>query len=581
MNNRRLLITTAIEHTWYKDQNFSRVFLTEACLLYSRKTEWQNFESEVVHYHWNNRKKLKEDHDYLKGLYEKVLIPVVENLNRLNNTIESVDYWRIIIGPWLITYLSILFDRWEMIRIVFEGGEEITTADLPHQHQKIIARDFDDFSRIMQTDEWNFQVYHQIIKYRYRKLTNFHQFEEPTFQNLTKYNSHDYKQQIKHNTLVVADKLLKFVSGNPNIFIYRGYFSAISLARLNFSIGNIPRMYLEEFKFSFSESSNIEYRSGYTFSSKENDFEEYFMHTIFQDMPIAYLEAYKEIKKFVDQIPIEPKKILTANAHWGEDVFKYWLALQKKRGKKIIISHHGGSIPPLFDTFSHEENIAVKVITWFKPYYKNHVQLPPNKLCGIVIPNNRGKYCSLIGFESPRFGYRATAGPIANRVLDCFNQNIKFCEALNFNIKNLLKIRPYPDMGWQTKLRFEDKLGKEKIDISSHKAFIKNARLLVCTYPQTTFSEAMFSGKPVVLLYIPEFNETFKVATELIDILVKAKIVFSDPIKAAEHINLHWDNLEEWWQTDEIVIARNIFYEYALNIDKGWLKKWADFLKSV
>jgi len=581
MKNSRLLITTALEQTWFKDQHFSRVFLTEACRLYSRKQEWQNLESEICPYHWNDRKKLKDDHDYLKALYEKILIPVADNLNRLNNTAESVDYWRIIIGPWLITYISILFDRWEMIRQAFAGGEEITTADLPECHQNIIARDFDDFIRIMQTDEWNFQVYHRIINYRYRNQTTFQRLRESVFQSQTKYNSHDYKRQIKYRALVVADRFLKFTSGNPGIFIYQGYFSPVSLAKLNFSLGQIPRMYLEEFNFSSSANYDLSYRSGSVISPVENEFEEFFLNSIFQDMPVVYLEAYQDVKKFVDQIPFGPEKILTANAYWGEDVFKYWLALQKNKRKKIIISHHGGSIPPLFDTFLHEEDIADKVVTWFRPYHEKHIQLPPNKLCGVTIPNNKGIYCSIIGFESPRFGYRATAGPITNRVIDCYNQNIEFCEALKPEISSLLKIRPYPDMGWQTKLRFCDRLGASKVDTGLYKDFINNSRLLVCTYPQTTFSEAMASGKPVILLYIPEFNEPVEGATELIGILEKAKIVFSDPLAAAAHINQTWNNLEEWWQTDEVINARNEFYSIALNISESWTQKWKNLLKNV
>ena len=452
---------------------------------------------------------------------------------------------------------------------------------MPTNHETIVPRDFDDFIRIMQTDEWNFQLYHRIISHRFKNQVEFLQILHSSFQNKEKYHTPDYKQNLKYKALNVVDRFLKLISHNHKIFIYNAYFPPISLAKLNFSLRQIPRMYLEDFSFSFSEKYNVNYRSIASFDIGESEFEVFFLQHLFLDMPIIYLEAYCEIKNFVAQIPIEPEKILTANAYWGEDVFKYWLALQKNRGKKIIISHHGGSIPPLFDTFLHEENIADRVATWFKPYHVKHIQLPPNKLCGVKIANNKGTYCSLIGFESPRFGYRATAGPIANRVIDCFNQNIEFCEALNPDIKDLLRLRPYPDMGWQTKLRFSDKLGVSKIDSGSYKEFIHNARLLICTYPQTTFSEAMFSGKPVILLYIPEFNEPVEEALELINIMVKANIIFSDPIKAAEHVNQKWNQLEEWWESEEIINARQIFHAIALQIDKSWNTKWAMFLKEI
>jgi len=580
MNENCLLITTALEQTWFKDQDFTRVFLTEACRLYSRKGEWQILNSEVLPYHWNDRKKLKTDHDYLKSLYDKALIPLTEKLNDLNKVSESVDYWRIIVGPWLITYISILFDRWEMIRIAFTGGKKMVTADLPEGHRDIIARDFDDFIRIMQTDEWNFQIYHKIIQYKYHNQATF--LKTPAYSSPAHTGSaYDYRKRGKFKILVAADKFLKLLSGNNKILIYQGYFSPVSLAKLNFSFGQVPRMYLEDFNFQYSQDADTSYRSEADISIDGNDFEEYFFKSIFNDMPAVYLESFAQIRKFVDGIHFDPEKIVTANAYWGEDVFKYWLAIQKNKGKKIVISHHGGSIPPLFDTFCHEEDIADKVVTWFKPYHQKHIQLPPNKLCGINISKSKGGFCSLIAFESPRFGYRATAGPITNRVIDCFNQNIAFCEALKPQIRELLKVRPYPDMGWQTKLRFIDKLGISHVDSDSYKNFISNSRLLVCTYPQTTFSEAMASGKPVILLYIPEFNEPAEGADELVDILREAKILFSDALEAAAHINSKWEILEEWWETADVINARNAFHRIALNIDANWSKKWSSFLKSV
>lgn len=581
MRENNLLITTALDDTWLKNQHFHRIFLTEACCLFSQRDKWVHLEREIVPYHWNDRKKLKADHDNLKILYERILILLSENLNHVNNTNESVDYWRIIIGPWLINYISVIFDRWETIGRAFIDGKFLTTVDLPNNHRNIVAKDFDDFIRIIQTDEWNFQIYHRIISHRYFNQVTFKQIHQFLFNKLNKFNSNSHKKNLKHRTLLFADRLLKIFSPNPEVLIYEGYFSPISLAKLSFKLRQTPRMYLKEFSYNFSAEYDSKYRSEIYFKTNDDKFVSFFLDNISLDIPIAYLEAYKEINKFVNQIPLKPKKIVTANAYWGNDVFKFWLAMQKKYNKKIIISHHGGSLPPLFDTFSHEENIANIVVTWFKPYHNKHVQLPPNKLCGRSNFNNTGKYCSLLGFESPRFGYRVTSGPITNRVLDCYNKNIEFCEALSPHIQSLLKVRPYPDMGWQTELRFKEKLGASKIDSGSYKTFVRNSRLLVCTYPQTTFSEGIFSGKPVILVYIPDFNETIEEAAELIDILIKAKIVFNDSLEAANHVNRYWDKLEEWWDSQEVVYARQKFHDFALNVDEKWVNKWVDFFNEI
>ena len=76
-------------------------------------------EIKVPSYHWNDRAKLLRDYNLILGLYEEYL--VVSNwLNRVHGIDYSYDYWRIIVGPWLYYFISIVFDRLESIRISSE-----------------------------------------------------------------------------------------------------------------------------------------------------------------------------------------------------------------------------------------------------------------------------------------------------------------------------------------------------------------------------------------------------------------------------------------------------------------------------
>ena len=63
--------------------------------------------------------------------------------------------------------------------------------------------------------------------------------------------------------------------------------------------------------------------------------------------------------------------------------------------------------------------------------------------------------------------------------------------------------------------------------------------------------------------------------------LSEAKIVFTDPVLAARHINNVWDNVEEWWDSPKVVSAKEAFYEVALRIDRDWKKEWVKILKTI
>jgi putative transferase (TIGR04331 family) len=582
LNKSNLLITTSLEQTWFKSSSYQRTYLTEACRLFSRKDEWEKFEGIILAHHWNDRNKFKKDADYLQEFYLKVLEILTENLNKLNNTNKPVDYWRIVIGPWLIHYMSILFDRWETIRIAYQNNNNFVTASIPKNHEHIIAEDFEGFMKIMQTDEWNFQVYYGIINYGYSKNTVYLNLDEFNFNNLTDPSPINIRSTLKNICKQFINESLNFLNLKSKIFIYSGYFKPLNLSKLFLRLGQIPTQYIKVFDYSFKAKHDFSYRKTYAYTHRSLDFENYFLLKVIQDIPIVYLEAFKEVQYFVEKIPFKPKKILTANAHWGLDIFKFWLGLQKVKGSKILISSHGGSFPALFDFRYHEEAIADCYISWFKSLNIKHIQLPPNKLCGFSIEKKIGVFCSLIGFESPRYVCSATASPMPNNVIDCFNQTIIFCEALNIEIQDKLKIRPYPNMGLETKLRYIDRLGSTKVnDSESFYDLIENSKLIVCTYPQTTFSEAMASGKPVILIYFPNYFELVEEASDLIDILMDANIVFTDVKKAATHINKVWSNLDNWWRSIEVLNARNKFHEMALNQDKNWLTKWVYFLKNV
>ena len=120
---KRLLITTANESTWPSDVNEPVLFLGDWCCLYSRKKLWQNLDFEIVPYHWDNRKKLRDDYKYLTDVYEQILVKLTDKLNKIHGTSFRLSYWRILIGPWLGYFVQIIFDRWYMLKYAFEHCE--------------------------------------------------------------------------------------------------------------------------------------------------------------------------------------------------------------------------------------------------------------------------------------------------------------------------------------------------------------------------------------------------------------------------------------------------------------------------
>jgi putative transferase (TIGR04331 family) len=312
-------------------------------------------------------------------------------------------------------------------------------------------------------------------------------------------------------------------------------------------------------------------------------FEAFLASRILRDIPLVHLEGFRALRARVLAIKIRPRAIFTANAHWGNELFKLWGAEQALRGAKYITMGHGGSFPQAFSCMSFEEDIADVKTTWGIPFHKKHVRLPANKLSTVNIKSTQ-QYLAVLDYDMPRYCFRAEATPKAGQALAHYDMVCLLYASLDKNIQANFSVRPYPDSswGWNMRKRLVDQLGEDRVSREpDYNKFLSQARVIVCTYPQTTFSEAMASGLPSILCYPAHVWETIPEMDALLDSLRAAKILFTDAKSAAKHINSVWDNPNMWWDSPEAIEARNMFHAQALILNGDCISEWTTFIKKM
>jgi putative transferase (TIGR04331 family) len=580
--NNNLLITTSLTNTWLLTENHNKIFLSEACLLYSNKHIWHNLAYELCEYHWNDRKILQSDHDYLEDVYENVLKSAAVQLNEIHGITNSVNYWRIIIGPWLINYISIIFDKYQQLNFATIKHSNLCTVKLNFESNEnpFLVNDFNDFISKVQTDKWNYLIFLRIICDAFKNvklLEKNYEFDDYSSQKITDNLYNKFRKKLL--------SLLDYLPSKKKYFFHSPYFDPIKYFTLSLRLRQVPSF--NNSFFDFKSESKVKYinRNISLNFNYRNKFELLLCSYFFLDIPMIYLEKYNDVSHFSNKIKLNPKVILTANSYWSDDVFKIWLAKMSEKGIKIIILEHGGSFPLPYMTFFHEEKISELFITWFTPHLKlkdKQKQLPANKIRKIHHSKISGNYCTYIGFESPRYGYRLSGQPKNSQVLFHFDESIILYNHLDIVVQDVFRVKPYTDLGWQTRDRYIDQVGINKIfseNLNFSKILVKS-KVIICSYPQTTFSEAMASGNPCILYYNPKFNEIVSEANSLIDILVDASIIFHCPVEAAEHINKYWFAIDEWWLSEKVIKARALFCSIALGNQNNFYNEWIDFLKS-
>lgn len=604
----KLLVTTALEETWGDDEEI--VFLAEWCQRYEATERWSTRKSELLDYHWGDRKKLARDNEYLEPLHQDLIKSVSVYLNRFHNTSYPPSYWRIIVGPWLLNYVSIIWDRWEAIRSASEKNQNF----ISYVFKDIDRCPADDYQTSLEmmigSDKWNHVILREILLFQKFANISLISIQCPESVRLNEVISPKSTSVVpSKDTSNPALKLIFGLLGSPfaaldkliaslkrvainsfqrftslfagvdrEVLLYHTYFHKFFLLKLSFILKILPapaRIFEQKIEYPLIKTRNYD---AFTNFKHDCDFEKFLSLQIIKDMPIAYLEGYSEISKIRASLP-SSKIIFTANAHFHNEIFKSWAAENIfSRNSKLFISSHGGAFYPLFSVFNHQEKIAEKRVVWGRSWAENQLTLPPNKLHFKVKKYLKSGAISMFHSDSWRYPHRLVSMPMGPCQMSAFRLNQKLLCTLNPEIRKLLKIRPNYQGDWLIHQRYYDEFGPEilaeRVSLIDQ---IKASRLIICTYPQTTFSEAMFSGVPTMLFYKENLYETQPIYDDLIKMMKDTKIIHTDPEQAANHLLEIHLNPMRWWNSPATVQARQMFETICITPSESPFNKWRKF----
>ena len=229
---KKILATTALNHSWGNSQE-KIVFLGEWCKRHSMKNLWSSREHRTIDYHWADRKKLAIDHAYLESLNDELLKEFVFFLNKYHSLDKSERYWRIIIGPWLLVYVSIMWDRWEAISAAIDLNEKMETYLIRDALIRRPQNDFAEFREAHDSDIWNHSIFAEIIQNRCSEnlQTKIIDIDLPKESSALKLQL-TLKQRILRYLARLADVCLQFISSKKQeILIFHSYLSCSRFLR--------------------------------------------------------------------------------------------------------------------------------------------------------------------------------------------------------------------------------------------------------------------------------------------------------------------------------------------------------------
>ncbi len=525
-------------------------------------------------YHWLDREKFQTDHEYLNNLCRNILTNLGEELNRLLELNLNSKFWDIVLNPWLSMFVSGAWDKWEHIRISLSNFD-IKRVKILKYKNFVPPLDFNNFiENYFNNQDWNHLIYSEIIKFHKNKKITLEEIN--TDKELYFLNKVDNKKYIYY----FFDILFSLVQRKSKVVFIESNFSKINFIKLSFKLNQFPRFFYQFYKKFNTVAINKDLRSRIIIKiNPKNNFEKFIFQIIRNHLPLSYLENFKKIFDHVKKINIDSKIIITANSNFPTEISKIWSAfMHSHKNKKLFLCEHGGSFRLKYRNYEYAEDIFSKKIIWRKPSNNNEYQLPIQRMSHLMNIKSSKKYLTIICMEQTQFAYHAQTIQ-SSLILEDFNQKKIFIDLIRLSI-NDYKIKPYKNLGWNLEEKYKLIYGTHKITKKSQLEILKLSKVVVCTYPETSFLESIISGIPTILLFKEEFWEAHSNVSNLLYLLKKNQIIFNCPIQASSHIKKIWPNPNIWWDSKSVIDVRKLFLSECGNIGDNWINEWKNFISS-
>lgn len=558
MSKKYFLITTALEETWVVNRPV--LFLGEWCKLYARKKKWETMDAETSPYHWDDRERFFSDYLRLNDLYERALSSLTKALNTYHGTHHSVRYWRILAGPWLAYFIQILMDRWLSIRYALDNHHIDETIVLTGAEEKLIANDMNQFIGLCIDDVWNHLMYSEILRrigglsFIYKKYTK-HIPEKKGEQ-----------KKLKHFFAEAFSKVTSYFVRQNDVFINKPYLTAWCEFCLSLRLGQVPQYWETVAPVSAPPHEN---KRNWTLDIEgSNEFEKLLLSLLPKLIPTVYLEGYGALMAQVKCLrwPKNPKAIYTSNVLWHDTVSMAYIAEKTENGSLLVYGQHGGAYWTA--KFTHAEDHELKICDRYLSWGWSDEALPSLIPVGMSKIRNRQKFNAnkneqllLITLSLPRYSYRLASEDATNS-LDYIESSFNFTELLDVRIRDNLLVRLAPgDAGLGLGLRWADRFPMVKTNNRSMKIYrlMRESRVVVSTYNQTSFLETIFMNIPTILFIDTRATPLRASAVPYFVDLKRVGIFHESPDSAAEHLNKIWDDVNAWWLSEDLQMVLGKF----------------------
>ncbi len=539
----------------------------------------------VVPYHWDNRDKLHSDYLHLQQTYEISLKIISDYLNEVHRLEWSNRQWRILIGPWLSTFLECLFDRYSVLVDAVNYYPNLFLLT-PPEKSNLGANSLYDTEQFLVNvvrDDFNQYLFNSIA-YTFPEI----ECREGTidFLNLPVEVS---KQKSLYLKIFQYLQRPKWRMPTDTLFI-DPYVQGWERFKLNLKINKSlsvapPKYHSNDFELWREKREELATRFKYCavpwLAQCREIFADYF--------PNIYFEGFASLTNWGKKQYGNPvSNIATSIGFESNEGFKAWLASCIGAGSRLSLFQHGGhdGTGAWSSTEVHQLTISDRYYSWgwkdglrrsdnIKPFAAGKLSCVKNRRAA----GRKEKKALWVWNPMPRYSYRLYSVPVGNASRDYFNDQKIFWNALSERIKRQLLLRlHHRDYGWDQKNWVSRHLSGVQLanDEQKFTELLYDTSCYIVTFNTTVLIECFVMNRPTVAFWEPGHWELRDSAKAIYKKLESVGILYRKPETAAQLLNQHYSDMDSWWCQSNIKQAVDEFLDHYGRTSEDWCTEIVD-----
>ena len=501
---------------------------------------WDNSEisKSTLSHPWEQIDRKRLDMATFDQSYFEVMSEIADFLNDYHGEVQTRRFWEIIVGPWLSMYGFILFEKFTLLQhldhVVASPVEVLDSAD-----ELGPPADMHEFKDLFLDDRYMSRATADMAE----ALGISIRLEDLKFDSGAK-----PKPRARHHDNFKLLRLgLTKLARNTDVVMFETFQNPSVDAAWQLRLGQVPMFWSFPRPPQFTGPLNLPTRlKGEAKGPKVASFSKILFMLAVRNIPICYLEGFSQTREFTEKLglPAKPKWILTSNAYFKNETFKFYVAQRSAEGCPYLISQHGGGFG--VNAFNiHQDHILRVADAFFTWGWKSGSRTYPAsvvKPLGKILPSISGDIL-LIEYAGPPYVNEKSSIPLGEVGWQRYwEDQIEFFSGLDPEVQARVRVRLHPgdfgrDIGQQwinnfPNIRFDD----PNVPLRNS---LKSCAMAIVTYDSTTYLQLLQAKFPFTSFWRPSDWMQNEEASRLFGDLIDAGVFHSEPLQASKFVNTH------------------------------------------